>query len=99
MAEVPKQFSLEKAPAIYECVIFGNGCLWFKSEQKVWPAWFQWKLMPASGGSCRSELLLVVQAGLAMQRGGLMLKHYWEGGLMTRLQDKKEPGMAVTREQ
>lgn len=99
MAEVPKQLSLEKAPAVCECVIFGNGQLWFKSEQEVWPAWLQWKLMPASGSSCRSGLLLLVRAGLAMQRGGLMLKHHWEGCLMTRLQEKKDPGMAVTQEQ
>ena len=96
MAEVPKQLSLEKAPAICECVIFQNGWLWFKSEQEVWPAR---KLMPALGSSCRSEPLLIVRAGLAMQQGGLMLKHHWEGCWMTRLQEKKEPGVAVTWEQ
>lgn len=49
MAKVPKELILKRAPAIYEFVIFGKGWLWFKSKQEVWPAWFQWKLMPAWG--------------------------------------------------
>jgi len=54
---------------------------------------------PASGSSRRSKMLLLVRAGLAMQRGGLVLKHHWEGCLMTRLQEEEELGAAVTWEQ
>lgn len=75
-----------------EYIMFGKGWLWFKGEWKVWPTWFQWKLVPASGGSRGSEPLLIVWAGMARQRGGLMLKHHWEGCLMTRLQGNKELG-------
>lgn len=85
MAEVPKQLSLVKAPSTCECIVFGNGWLWFKSEQEVWPAWFQWRLMTASESSGRSKPPLIVRAGLIMWWGELMLKQPWEGCLMTRL--------------
>lgn len=36
----------------------------------------------------RSQVLLFVQAELAMQRGGLLLKHHWEACLMPRLEKR-----------